>query len=90
MALAALNAKFLQNRGPGIHHLCFEVDDIEAECARLRGLGVRLLSERLSRPPHLMLPFWPPPLLSTAKGSERGPQDLAVICGGRASSCVQK
>jgi len=35
--------KFLKNRGPGIHHLCFEVDDIEAECARLRAAGMRLL-----------------------------------------------
>jgi methylmalonyl-CoA/ethylmalonyl-CoA epimerase len=37
--------RFLDRRGPGIHHLCFEVDDIEAECERLRSLGVRLLSE---------------------------------------------
>ncbi len=34
---------FLRKRGPGIHHLCFEVDDIEAECDRLRARGVRLL-----------------------------------------------
>jgi len=38
-------AQFLNKRGPGIHHICFEVEDIEAECARLRGLGMRLLSE---------------------------------------------
>lgn len=38
-------AGFLAKRGPGIHHICFEVDDIEAEVERLRGLGVRLLSE---------------------------------------------
>jgi len=38
-------ARFLQKRGPGIHHICFEVEDIETECQRLRGLGMRLLSE---------------------------------------------
>ena len=38
-------AQFLNKRGPGIHHICFEVEDIEAECARLRGLGMRLLYE---------------------------------------------
>ncbi len=37
-------AKFLERSGPGIHHLCFEVDDLDAECERLRGLGLRLLS----------------------------------------------
>jgi methylmalonyl-CoA/ethylmalonyl-CoA epimerase len=39
-------AQFLNKRGPGIHHICFEVEDIEAECARLRGLGMRLLYDR--------------------------------------------
>jgi methylmalonyl-CoA/ethylmalonyl-CoA epimerase len=37
--------QFLAKRGPGIHHICFEVEDIEAECERLRGLGMRLLSD---------------------------------------------
>jgi methylmalonyl-CoA epimerase len=37
--------QFLAKRGPGIHHICFEVEDIERECQRLRGLGLRLLSE---------------------------------------------
>jgi methylmalonyl-CoA/ethylmalonyl-CoA epimerase len=36
-------AKFLSKRGPGIHHICFEVDDVEAESARLQATGVRLL-----------------------------------------------
>jgi methylmalonyl-CoA/ethylmalonyl-CoA epimerase len=36
-------AKFLASRGPGIHHLCFEVDDIEAESERLQTAGIRLL-----------------------------------------------
>jgi len=37
--------RFLQKRGPGIHHLCFEVDDIEAEIQRFRELGLRVLGE---------------------------------------------
>ncbi len=38
-------ARYLQKRGPGIHHICFEVDDIEAILAQLKGKGVRLINE---------------------------------------------
>ena len=38
-------AKFLAERGPGMHHLCFEVDDIEGMLARLQAKGVRLINE---------------------------------------------
>ena len=38
-------AQHLQKRGPGLHHLCFRVDDVEAEMARLRGLGYRFTTE---------------------------------------------
>ena len=31
-------AKFLAKRGEGIHHICFEVDDIDAALARLKEL----------------------------------------------------
>ena len=37
--------KFLANRGPGMHHLAFEVDDVAAELARLRADGVELVDE---------------------------------------------
>jgi methylmalonyl-CoA/ethylmalonyl-CoA epimerase len=36
-------AKFLAKRGPGIHHLCFEVEDIEVEIQRIKATGMRLL-----------------------------------------------
>ena len=36
---------FLEKRGPGMHHLAFEVDDLEGEVARLSGLGYRLLGQ---------------------------------------------
>jgi len=39
-------AAFLErNPGGGIHHLCFEVDDIEAATARLVGEGARILGD---------------------------------------------
>jgi methylmalonyl-CoA/ethylmalonyl-CoA epimerase len=38
-------ARYLQKRGPGMHHICFEVDDIEAVLAQLKGKGVRLIND---------------------------------------------
>lgn len=38
-------ARFLEKRGPGIHHICLEVADIEAKLAALRAAGVALLNE---------------------------------------------
>ena len=37
-------AKFLDKHGPGLHHVAFEVDDLEAEMERLASLGFRLLA----------------------------------------------
>ncbi len=38
-------ARFLQRRGPGIHHICLEVGDIRAAMEGLRSRGFELLSE---------------------------------------------
>ena len=38
-------AKFLEKRGPGIHHVAVRVDDIRAALARLRREGARLIDE---------------------------------------------
>ncbi len=38
-------ARFLENRGEGVHHLCFEVDDIEATLADLKAQGMRLIDQ---------------------------------------------
>ena len=38
-------ATYLEKRGGGLHHLCFETDDIEADMARLKEKGYRFLSE---------------------------------------------
>ena len=37
--------KFLDKRGGGIHHLCFESDDIDADMKRLTAKGYRFLSD---------------------------------------------
>ena len=41
--------KFLGKKPEGIHHVAFEVDDIRAEMARLRGEGFILLKEEPKR-----------------------------------------
>lgn len=38
-------AKYLNKRGPGMHHICLEVDDIAAMLAQLKTKGVRLINE---------------------------------------------
>ena len=38
--------RFLQKRGPGIHHVALRVADIHAELARLRESGARLIDEK--------------------------------------------
>jgi methylmalonyl-CoA/ethylmalonyl-CoA epimerase len=38
-------AKYLAKRGPGMHHICLEVDDIQAMLEQLRARGVRLINE---------------------------------------------
>jgi methylmalonyl-CoA/ethylmalonyl-CoA epimerase len=37
--------KFLAKRGPGLHHVAYQVADIDAALARLREQGVRLIDE---------------------------------------------
>jgi methylmalonyl-CoA/ethylmalonyl-CoA epimerase len=38
-------AKFLSKNGPGFHHVAFEVEDIDAELARLKSAGFTLIHE---------------------------------------------
>jgi methylmalonyl-CoA epimerase len=38
-------AKFLARRGPGVHHLCFAVHDLERALADLNARGFRLVNE---------------------------------------------
>ncbi len=38
-------ARFLERRGPGIHHVCYRVADLEATLERCRRNGYRLVDE---------------------------------------------
>ncbi|MEZ5053324.1 MAG: methylmalonyl-CoA epimerase [Chitinophagales bacterium] len=38
--------KYLEKKGEGIHHVCFEVDDIVAEMERLKSEGFQPLTEK--------------------------------------------
>lgn len=38
-------ARFLAKRGPGIHHVCLRVPDLDAALARCRAAGYRLIDE---------------------------------------------
>ena len=39
-------ARYLEKRGPGLHHVALRVDDLAAALAHLKGRGVRLIDER--------------------------------------------
>jgi methylmalonyl-CoA/ethylmalonyl-CoA epimerase len=38
--------RFIAKRGPGIHHVCFAVDDLDGALERCRAAGIRLIDER--------------------------------------------
>ena len=38
-------AAYLEKRGEGMHHMCIEVDDIEAKMQELRDAGVRMIND---------------------------------------------
>ena len=39
-------AKFLEKKGEGIHHICFEVDDVDKELESLASKGVELIDKQ--------------------------------------------
>jgi methylmalonyl-CoA/ethylmalonyl-CoA epimerase len=38
--------RFVAKRGPGIHHICFSVDDLDATLERCRRAGIQLIDEK--------------------------------------------
>jgi len=42
-------AKFIESRGEGVHHICFEVDDIDKELESLSTRGVKLIDKEARR-----------------------------------------
>ena len=39
-------AKFIDKRGEGIHHICFEVEDVERAASELKDKGIELVDDR--------------------------------------------
>jgi methylmalonyl-CoA/ethylmalonyl-CoA epimerase len=50
-------ARFLANRGEGVHHICFAVDDLQAALAELSAQGLRLIDETPRRGVHGLVAF---------------------------------
>jgi 4-hydroxyphenylpyruvate dioxygenase-like putative hemolysin len=38
-----IHAEFLEAHGPGLHHVCFDVDDLDEACARAEAAGLPVL-----------------------------------------------
>lgn len=38
-------ARFIEKRGPGIHHICIEVEDIVAKLKEMKAAGIQLIDE---------------------------------------------
>lgn len=43
LAGATIHAEFLAAHGPGLHHVCFDVDDVDAACTRAEAAGLPVL-----------------------------------------------
>ena len=39
-------ARFLESRGEGMHHICFETDDVDKELDAARDKGIQLIDEK--------------------------------------------
>jgi methylmalonyl-CoA epimerase len=50
-------AKYLEKRGEGIHHICIEVEDIEAALGRLRDHDVQLIDQQPRQGAHGRVAF---------------------------------
>jgi methylmalonyl-CoA/ethylmalonyl-CoA epimerase len=49
--------RYLEKRGEGLHHICLEVDDIEATLADLKAQGARLIDDTPKRGAHGKIAF---------------------------------
>jgi methylmalonyl-CoA/ethylmalonyl-CoA epimerase len=39
-------ARYLERKGEGLHHVCFEVDDVESELELLKGRGTEMIDQQ--------------------------------------------
>ena len=53
-------ARFLEKRGEGMHHICLEVDDIEAALQDLAAQGIRLIDKQPRQGAHGQVAFLHP------------------------------
>ncbi len=53
-------ARFLEKRGEGLHHICLEVEDIEAALRDLAAKGIRLIDEQPRQGTHGRVAFLHP------------------------------
>jgi methylmalonyl-CoA epimerase len=53
-------AKFLEKQGEGLHHICFEVDDIETTLQDLAARGIRLIDQQPRQGAHGRVAFLHP------------------------------
>jgi len=42
-------ARFLESRGEGLHHICFETDDVEKELEEAKRKGIQVIDEKPRR-----------------------------------------
>lgn len=52
--------RFLKNRGEGVHHICFEVDDIEREVGAYEAQGLELVKPGIMGKPGWRVAFFHP------------------------------
>lgn len=57
---ASGTARFLQNRGEGVHHICYIVDDLPGALAELQAAGLRLIDKAPRRGAHGQIAFLHP------------------------------
>lgn len=50
-------AKYLTDKGQGMHHLCLETDDIDTLLAELKAKGIRLINETAMEEPGRKMAF---------------------------------
>ena len=54
-------AKFLDKRGPGIHHICYRVDDVNQKLEKLKAAGMQLIDQQARPGAHnTLIAFIPP------------------------------
>lgn len=54
---ASGTARYLQNRGEGVHHICYMVDDLPGALATMQAAGLRLIDEQPRRGAHGQVAF---------------------------------